>query len=85
MVPTNPREHATSANDLIIYTPSISTEAGVGIEKEIQSATSQEKVVVFRKFQVLTAYYPSNRPKVAAYFGVSWFGESKKDWRPEVE
>lgn len=61
------------------------TEVGAFIESEIQSATSQEKAVVFRTLQVMTAYHASNRPKVAACFGLWWFEKSKKEWRPDVE
>ena len=61
------------------------TEVGALIESEIQSATSQEKAVAFRTLQVMTAYYASNRPKVASCFGLGWFEKSKKEWRPDFE
>ena len=60
------------------------TEVGVRIEEEIQSATSQEKAVAFSTLQATTTYYPADRPKVAACFGLWWFERSKKEWRPEV-
>lgn len=59
-------------------------EVGVRIEEEIQSATSQEKAVAFRTLQDMTAYYPANRPRIAACFGLWWFERSKKEWRPDA-
>lgn len=55
------------------------TQVGALIESEIQSATSQEKAVALRTLQVMTAYYTSNRPKVAACFGLWWFEKSRRN------
>ena len=63
----------------------LDTEVGTLIGSEIQSATSQQKTVAFRTLQVMTAYYASNRAKVAAWLGLWWFEKIQEAWRPDVE
>lgn len=46
------------------------TQVGTLIESDMHSAITQEKVMTLKTLQVMTAYYPSNRPKVAACFGL---------------
>ena len=59
------------------------TEVGTLIESDIQSTTSEERVVAFRTLQIMTAFYLSRRPRVAACFQLGWF-EISKEWRPDV-
>lgn len=61
------------------------TRVGTQIEGSIQSATSQEKVLALSTHRVMITYYSSNRPKVAACFGLWWFKNPQKEWRPDVE
>ena len=56
---------------------------GVDIERATGLAPSPEKVAALRTAQIMSTFEPKDRPTIAGCFGLPWFEQSQREWRPE--
>ena len=56
---------------------------GGDIERVIGLSQSQEKVIALKTAQLMSTFEAKDRPTIAECFGLPWFKQSQRAWRPD--